>query len=301
MLLMNWRELFAHNILSRGHGYYLENAVENLQVSDTSISAVVLGTENYEVDISLNGEELTDMHCTCPYAADGKKCKHMAAVLYAWSANDPTKEVANYMDRIGLFSCTHTAKADKKRKEVIKEFVAASKEEEVRAFLASVLAKDERLLLQFYNQSNKQMTQEDIDNYVRQIDDITDRHLGRDNMISYYEANGFADDLLDIINEDVCCMIDNGNYLAAFDVVNYIFVLISEVAIDDSNGSTDLVASRIHALWGKIISKVSKQEKRQMFDWFVSRMDGSIIDYLEEYIEQILKEEFNASEYEQDK
>ncbi len=38
-----------------------------------------------------------------------------------------------------------------------------------------------------------------------------------------------------------------------------------------------------------------------MFIWFTTHMDGSVIDYLEEYIEQIIMEEFKEPEYEQDK
>ena len=28
------------------------------------------------------------MYCSCPYALDGRNCKHMAAVLYEWSENE---------------------------------------------------------------------------------------------------------------------------------------------------------------------------------------------------------------------
>ena len=30
----------------------------------------------------LDGEDVIDMYCSCPYAADGRNCKHMAAVLF---------------------------------------------------------------------------------------------------------------------------------------------------------------------------------------------------------------------------
>ena len=38
-----------------------------------------------------------------------------------------------------------------------------------------------------------------------------------------------------------------------------------------------------------------------MFEWFTSHLDGSVIDYLEEYIEQIIIEEYEEKEYKQDK
>ncbi len=65
---MNWNKLFAEHILARGYHYYLENAVEKLAVSDDLIRAKVMGSEEYEVEISLKNGEVTDMYCSCPYA-----------------------------------------------------------------------------------------------------------------------------------------------------------------------------------------------------------------------------------------
>ena len=95
------------------------------------------------------------------------------------------------------------------------------------------MAEDEKLLLRFHNTINKRVTKEDINNYIRQVDIIVDRYLGRDYFISYYEADGFISELEEIIDEDVRRMIDNGNYLSAFEVMNYIFVLIGYVDMDD--------------------------------------------------------------------
>ena len=82
---MNWKKLFEPHILERGYGYYLNNAVNNLEVSEHTIRADVEGTEDYEVEISLVDGEIEEMYCSCPYAIGGWNCKHMAAVLYEWS------------------------------------------------------------------------------------------------------------------------------------------------------------------------------------------------------------------------
>lgn len=56
-----------------------------MEISDDIIRADVIGSEDYEVEISLSNGEVTDMYCSCPYALDDRNCKHMAAVLYEWS------------------------------------------------------------------------------------------------------------------------------------------------------------------------------------------------------------------------
>lgn len=297
---MKWKKLFATHILERGYDYYLENAVENIDISEDIIRADVIGSEDYEVEISVNNGEVTDMYCSCPYALDGKKCKHMAAVLYEWSEDAGEEEAAKEINA-DLFQPAYTINAYKKKVAAVEELVSGATEEEVRSFLVAVLAEDEKLLLRFHNTINKQVTREDIDNYIRQVDIIADRYLGRNRFISYYEADGFISELEEIIDEDVRRMIDNDNYLSAFEVMNYIFVLMGDVDMDDSDGGTGMLADRIYQLWLELLVKVSAEEKKKMFDWFTSHLDGSVIDYLEEYIEQILMGEFDEKEYEQAK
>ena len=299
---MNWKKLFAIHILERGYDYYCDDAVENMEISDDIIRADVIGSEDYEVEISLSNGEVTDMYCSCPYALDGRNCKHMAAVLYEWSENE-AEEMKEEEKKINtdLFQPAYTVNSHKKKLTAVEELVRCANEEDVRSFLAAVLAEDEKLLLRFHNIINKQVTREDINNYIRQVDIIADRYLGRNRFISYYEADGFISELEEIIDEDVRRMIDNGDYLSAFEVMNYIFVLIGDVDMDDSDGGTGMLADRIYQLWLELLVKVSLEEKRKMFDWFTSHLDGSVIDYLEEYIEQIIMGEFEEKEYEQAK
>ena len=299
---MDWKKLFATHILERGYDYYCDNAVENLEIADDIIRADVIGTDDYEVEISLSNGEVTDMYCSCLYALDGRNCKHMAAVLYEWSENDiDEEEKEENVLSTDLFEPAFTINSHKKKLAAIEELVTGAKEDEVCSFLVSVLAEDEKLLLRFHNMVNKQVIKDGINNYIRQIDIIANRYLGRENFISYYEADGFISELEDIIDEDIRYMIDNGNYLSAFEVMNYIFVLIGDVDMDDSDGGTGMLADMIYQLWLELLSKVSMEDKNKMFDWFTAHLDGSVIDYLEEYIENVIMEEFEEKEYEQAK
>ena len=80
---MDWELLFKPHILHRGAEYYRDAAVEDLKITDTQITAIVLGTEDYNVEIDIKDGVIEAMSCTCPYAADDNNCKHMAAVLFA--------------------------------------------------------------------------------------------------------------------------------------------------------------------------------------------------------------------------
>lgn len=78
---------------------------------------------------------------------------------------------------------------------------------------------------------------------------------------------------------------------------NYIFTLVGKVDMDDSDGGTGVIAEQAYEFWLELLTKVSAEEKREMFRWFTTHFDGSIIDYLEEYMENIIMEEFEEEEY----
>ena len=309
---MNWQKLFASHILERGYDYYCDGAVENIEIGRDDIRADVVGTEDYEVEISLNDGKVTDMYCSCPYAAGGNNCKHMAAVLYEWTADimdeDEPEDTDNEdMDNdadaesMDLFEPAVTVCDYKKKSAAVEKLVTSAERDIVQAFLVSVLAEDKKLLLRFRNMVNKCATKEDVEDYFEQIDEIADRYLGRDHFINYYQAYDFMLELEEIIDKDVRRMIDNGSHISAFHVMNHIFVLLGNVDMDDSGGETSMLAEQIYQLWLELLTKVNAQDKRKMFIWFTTHMDGSVIDYLEEYIEQIIMEEFKEPEYELDK
>ena len=79
---MKWEYLFSRTICERGRQYYINNKVTNPVVSGTKYHARVKGSQVYDVVIDLNDPDSPKLHCNCPYAVDGNRCKHMAAVLY---------------------------------------------------------------------------------------------------------------------------------------------------------------------------------------------------------------------------
>ena len=70
-----WKDLFRIHILERGLNYYEEGCVTSLEQTSIGYTAVVEGTDDYEVGIEICADQVYDMTCTCPYAAEGKYCK----------------------------------------------------------------------------------------------------------------------------------------------------------------------------------------------------------------------------------
>ena len=80
--LGRFRPLFTDVIWERGEDLAAAGAVLRYSRSPSVIQAEVQGQSRYQVRIMLDGTGApASMNCTCPYAADGNNCKHMAAVL----------------------------------------------------------------------------------------------------------------------------------------------------------------------------------------------------------------------------
>ena len=287
---MNWKKLFEPHILERGYGYYLNNAVNNLEVSEHTIRADVEGTEDYEVEISLVDGEIEEMYCSCPYAIGGWNCKHMAAVLYEWSVERGDSDNRDEEESV------HIDTPDKPQID-IRKLVQDADINIVRNYLVSVLSEDEKLLVRFRGFLSGAETEENIGNYINRVDDIEYNYTGRDGFIDYDDAMDFIFDLEDVLNNDAKRLIEKGYHRSAFELMNHIFTVVGEADMDDSDGGIGMLATHVYKLWSELLTKADPDEKRKMFQWFMDHLDGSIVDYLEEYIERIIMEQFEESEY----
>ena len=92
--ISNFEKYVLPQILMRGEDYYESDAV--LEIEEESQGewiATVCGTENYEVTVSMEGNEIIAWECDCPY--DGNICKHVVATLLA--IRDSRNKVARFL------------------------------------------------------------------------------------------------------------------------------------------------------------------------------------------------------------
>lgn len=286
---MDWKDLFQKHILNRGYNYYCENLVENLDISEDILQATVLGSENYEVEIYLEQDQMLDMYCSCPYAEDGKNCKHMAAVLFKWEemrdSEAQHQKVAEQNDR----------------EREIKEFVSSVDETLVRNYLEAILLNDEKQWLNFKSLIQPEISGEEVEYYKQQIDEIQQKYEGYHGFIDYYKAMNFIDEIYDILDNDIRRMIKNDKDTEAFQLIDYIFEMIGTVEMDDSDGGIGIIVNQCCDLWMDILGKSSIEEKHRIFQLFLSKLDSSVTDDVKEYIEQIIMEDFQETEFLEEK
>ena len=260
---MEWEHLFREIILERGYEYYLEGAVVNEHISKNSISATVSGNDDYDVEIIFNNDKIIGMYCSCPYAADGHNCKHMAAVLYTY------QEHIEYESSINNHISNNSSTLD--------EIIKKASDKQVRDFLFNVLKDDDKLLSRFKILVDK--SQIDIKQYKKQINKTIKSFLGRDYFISYHQAGNFIMAMEEYLYEDIYMMIDAGNYLDAFELTSYLFLSVSNVEMDDSDGGLGMFASECYQVWNKILDQANEQIEAKIYQWFINHLDGSVITW----------------------
>ena len=77
-----WKYLFEDRIYIRGLEYYYSGFVDRIRKTQHGYQATVHGSRDYTVEITETNGRVREMSCTCPYARNGRHCKHSAAVLY---------------------------------------------------------------------------------------------------------------------------------------------------------------------------------------------------------------------------
>ena len=282
--MSNWKDLFQEHILARGEAYYFDGAVLELHKTEHGYHAVVEGTEDYEVDIEMEGGRVCEMYCSCPYAENGNNCKHMAAVLFEI-------EEQNEEEILAEGTCP-----DDQEKEV-EEIIERISEEELRSFVKEIAAQDSEIRNILMTRYAVKIDEKQMDRLKQGVDQLVWEYGDRRGYIDYRNALDFCWALENYLEDKVDTLIERKCYGQAFALTNYVFQTIGNIDIDDSDGGTSQVANVCYDKWKKILENCSEEEKNEMFSWFMSHLSCDyVVDYMEDYMEDFLTHEFQNRE-----
>lgn len=99
-----------------------------------------------------------------------------------------------------------------------------------------------------------------------------------------------------VLDENVPTLIERGYIKGAFELTNYVFMEIAEREIDDSDGETSEAASLCYEYWKQIVCAADEAEEKEMIQWFKKRRHRNIPEYMGEYIQEFLLNEFHDEE-----
>ena len=279
----NWKVLFRPHILERGLNYYEMGAVLNVQKTETGLCATVVGNENYEVEIKITDGRVYDMWCSCPYAEDGNKCKHMAAVLFK------SDEPAHGIEGGGKKWEARYLESEQELLDVIGKIP----EIELRGILVQLAQENESFRNHIMTKYSSSISERQMIRLKKEIDDIVYRFSDRSGFVDWQNSGDFIAAMESFLYGNINELIKKGACMQAFELTNDVFVKIGNLDIDDSDGGTTIVGNSCYEFWKQILKNCNESDKKQMFRWFENHQaDGTVIDYMEDYISDFLLNEF---------
>jgi len=184
----------------------------------------------------------------------------------------------------------------------IKELVDNTDSEDIRAFLIDVLTDDPMLLQQFKLKMRCGISSDDLKIYKQAIDRICICHADKYGYISYYDSRGFYNELSEFLQKTITEIIDNKEYINALQLIRYVFIALGNIAIDDSNGTLGALACDCITLLQTILERCDPEVKKILYEECKSLVvSDDTLDYLQDYIEELLFSDFSEEEFLQDK
>ena len=273
--LDQFEQIIDEKIIERGLSYFKKGRVHELEeVSPNVFETIVEGSEDYNVQLTVENNVVTKYRCDCPYDM-GPVCKHVAAVIFALQEKNleltkpkPKKKAAS-----------KTPKKKSITSQINEMLNKASKEE-----LVQLIQKEAKRNANFQNQIlialehyNENLSQE---YYELHIKTILDALRGRYGFLDYHSsiAAGLAvSHMLDTAWKHV----HNRNFQTA---LNICFAVLEKMGVavnaaDDSNGNIGGCICQAYETLCDIANNCEDQAiKRQIFDFCIRKYESKVFD-----------------------
>lgn len=276
MIKEKWERLFSDKILERGYEYWASGMVSEVYSTEDGYGATVRGTCDYEVEILLEEDEVTEMYCDCPYAEGGSNCKHMAAVLY---------EITDYDRNSGDSESEKTADIPdtESRRQEVAASVDSISEAELREYVKGLLYKDKNLYAEFKIQYQFSDSREMMEIFKSRINRIFEEQSGGYGYIDYYQGLKLEKKLYRTMEELTDKLKMRGSYQEIFELTLFLFKELENVNIDNSNGVLSGLLDYCTDTWEALLDECDEQSlKKMMFSSLLDTLKYNGMAYREE-------------------
>ena len=106
----------------------------------------------------------------------------------------------------------------------------------------------------------------------------------------------FESDLNSLLRNRIRTLIDNEEYMSAFETSMYAYTKLGNWDLDD-DGEIASISSTCYELWQDIITSCDSRECECIKDWFEEHCDdGTVIDYMEDMLQDFLEYELASGD-----
>ncbi len=270
---------FEHHIekpvLRRGRAYFKKGHVERCEeIDEGEYEAVVVGTQDYTVEISIHDGFITEYLCECPYDT-GPVCKHLVAVVFHLLQNQLGLEKQSSKPR--------SARTPAKRKTVaerVSDLLNEVSHDELKQFIQGAAEHDRSFRAMFLSSFAHRGGGESKAFYVAQIKSILRAASGRQGFIDWRSVSQVGTEvyrLLDIAQKQL----EAENYLSSVHICTAVLEQMTEAIqyADDSNadigGNANFASEILHEIAGLAIPESVRE---YLLDYCLTAFDKKIFN-----------------------
>lgn len=260
--LNQFEQYIDETILKRGLQYFKKGHVhEPEEISPGKYEAIVEGTEDYTVQLTLKNGIITEHVCDCPYDF-GPVCKHVAAVIFYLQQDELELNKKTKKAKSG-----QTAKAAKRKTvaQQVDELLEKASHEELKQFVrekASQNAPFRNLFLSSFAQHNSDESKE---LYVKQVKSILKTASDRHGFIDWSASRLVGNAVYNLL-QSAQKQINNRNYKSAVFICTAVMEQMTEALqySDDSNGDIGGSVDAAYEMLYTIAQEKSSEEIRKL-------------------------------------
>lgn len=257
--LTQFEQYIDEAILKRGFQYFKKGHVhEPEEISPGVYEAIVEGSEDYTVQLTLKNGIITEYVCDCPYDF-GPVCKHVAAVIFYLQQDE--LELGNKTKRAKTSQTSKPAKR-KTIAEQVDELLEKVTRAELKQFVREQVSQNAQFRNLFLSSFAQHNSNESKELYVKQMKSILKTASDRDGFIDWSAAKlvGIA---VDNLLESARKQIDNCNYKSAVFICTAVMEQMTEALqyADDSNGE---IGGRIDAAYEMLYNIAQEQSSEEI-------------------------------------
>ncbi|MFA5300512.1 MAG: SWIM zinc finger family protein, partial [Lutibacter sp.] len=269
--------------LKRGLSYFKNGHVnEPEEISHGEYEAIVEGTEDYLVQLSLKNGMITDYVCSCPYDM-GPICKHVVAVIFYMQ-----QDVLDLSKKPKSEKKEKTPKAAKRKTvaEQVNELLKNVTHDELKQFIREKSTKNTDFRNLFLSSFAQYNTDESKELYVKQVKSILRSASDRHGFIDWSSSRhvGYAiDTLLAAAQKQIA----NGNFRSAVFICTAVMEQMTEALqySDDSNGDIGGCIAAAYEMLFQIASEQTDEKMRKhIIEYCFSAFDEKIYEDWEWHI-----------------
>ncbi|GGM14286.1 hypothetical protein GCM10010129_68070 [Streptomyces fumigatiscleroticus] len=255
------RALSGARSFERGLGYL--DAVTGMEVEEKAVTAVVHGTDAYEVELSLGTDTGLSGRCDCPYGQEGNFCKHCVAV--GLTVLRRAKEIP------GQRAAART------RASALDAWLKALSQEELRALVRELADEDRQLRRRL--ELRAAAARSDLGTVRDRILALIDpRPFARYGYVEYADAPGYARQVEEAA--DALRALAAGERAAqAVGLAEDAIRLLGEAygEIDDSDGAVAQAAAAVAEVHLEAC-RAARPDPVRLAEWLVGHMVGEELD-----------------------